>query len=661
MKSSFVFEEGAPICRYDSTYRSIDGYIGKYLMARIVVYDGNLCEISTCTDANHMRYQSKAKSVLEAKRILESWWNSDTHGDKFYTPCKKESVSSAFLPGDDNGSFFPTPKKLAGKMLAKVDWRKVDSILEPSAGKGDLIEAVESFITAQRNVHYKKEKRMYVNSDLTYAREGNEIDIDCVEIDSNLRLILRGKGYHLVADDFLTLRTQKTYSLILMNPPFANGAEHLLNAIAMQKRTGGQIVCLLNAETIRNPYSNIRKELKAELAKYGASIEMVRDGFKHAERKTTIETAIVYLDIQKPPRESKIFREMSKAQKVRYEDGEMEASALVCGDDIDQSIQHFELEAMIGRELIEEYASLLPYMKEDTDRYSEALISLKVQNVDVTNASDVNRAVNEYLRRLRYRYWYAFLDRPEIKGKMTSKMSDDYFSKVKRMAEYDYSRHNIMQLCFDMQQQLLSGVEESILALFEKLSQEHSYYDGCPNIHYYNGWKTNKAWKVSNKAIIPAHGRYRHSVFKETWKKITDEINVYDAAFIISDLEKALNFLNKGEICDSISLEEALRLAASCERKTVAFKYFDVTFYKKGTAHIKFLPEAQILIDRLNIFAARSRSWLPPSYGKKNYDDMSEEEKAVIDDFQGKTAYEKVMAEPSRYILEGSALIQLGA
>lgn len=669
MNSPFVFKEGAPDYRYErdgskTAYRTVEGYIGANLMARITVCENNRCAIETRREASttYLRYQASADSVAEAKRMIEGWWNSDSRDDSFYIPSKKKAVSPAFLPSDDSSSFYPTPPKLAGKMFAKVDWSEVDSILEPSAGKGDLIEAVKSFLAARRDAWREKGKRMCVNQELLRSEGPCEADIDCVEIDQNLRLILRVKGYRLIADDFLTLQTQKTYALILMNPPFAKGAEHLLKAIAMQKRTGGQIVCLLNAETIRNPYNNIRKELKAELAKYGASIEMVKDGFKYAERKTAVETAIVYLNIQKPARESKIFQEMSKAQKVRYEAGEMEASALVSGDDIDQSIQHFELEAMIGRELIEEYGSLLPYMMDGTTRYSNPLITLKVQNVKVEGPEDVERAVNEYLRHLRYRYWYAFLDRPEIKGKMTSKMSDDYFSKLRKMSEYDYSRHNIVQFCLDMQQQLVSGVEESILALFEKLSQEHSYYDGCPNIHYYNGWKTNKAWKVSNKAIIPARGSYKRSVFEETWdNKITDKIDAYEAFGIISDLEKSLTFLNKGVIDDCISIEGALNRAIARESKTVHFMYFDVTFYKKGTAHIKFLPEAQVLVDRLNIFAARSRSWLPPSYGKKHYDDMSAEEKAVIDDFQGKADYEKVMANPSDYILEGSALLQLGA
>ena len=101
----------------------------------------------------------------------------------------------------------------------------------------------------------------------------------------------------------------------------------------------------------------------------------------------------------------------------------------------------------------------------------------------------------------------------------------------------------------------------------------------------------------------------------------------------------------------------------TCERRTIQaeFTYFTATFYKKGTCHIKFKPEAAVLIDRLNIFAARQRSWLPPDYGRKSYDAMTAEEQQVIDSFQGREAYEKVAADPASFLLDGSSMMALPA
>lgn len=674
MTSPFEYKDGKPNVAKDrngnaTVLRVIEAYYAGELAALIeqmdyVTRDGYAYEVSTKQEADSriLRFATRTKSIIEAKAKLNEMWFNPEKFERVFGGVKsrKTYAKVKLLPETDNGDFYPTPGFLAGKMLGKVDWSKVISILEPSAGKGDLIEAIYKFIEAHRYDNGGRWNRQKPNVRL-YCNDQRKTDIDCIEIDYNLRLILRGKDYRLVAEDFLDYEPQKSYSLVLMNPPFSSGAQHLLKAISLQKRTGGQIVCLLNAETILNPYNNIRKELKAELDRLGASIEIVHDAFKKAERKTDVSVAIVYICIDKPKRESKLFEEMKKAQEVRYAKDDIAEDSLVYGDEIDQSIQHFNLEASVGRELIEEYAALSPNILSGGSDPSP-LITLKAGDTEIREDRDVESAVNGYLKALRYKYWSRYLDMPKIKERLTSTMRDEWYDKLSAMQDYDYSRHNIAQLNFDMQQQLLSGIQDSIISLFEKLSQEHAYYedDSCHNIHYYNGWRTNKAWKVNGKCIIPAYGSYKRSVFKETWDdKVTNEIDAYDAARVISDLEKTLNYLNKGEV-SGVSIEGALDRAIARESKTVSFTYFDCTFYKKGTAHIKFYPEAQPILDRLNIFAARSRSWLPPSYGRKHYEDMTTEEQSVIDEFQGRDDYEnKVMVNPSNYILEASALLQL--
>lgn len=68
--------------------------------------------------------------------------------------------------------------------------------------------------------------------------------------------------------------------------------------------------------------------------------------------------------------------------------------------------------------------------------------------------------------------------------------------------------------------------------------------------------------------------------------------------------------------------------------KKIPLKYFTVTFFKKGTCHIEFTNLE--LLKKLNIFGAQNKHWLPPSYGKKTYQEMNPEEQQVIDDFEGK-------------------------
>ena len=155
----------------------------------------------------------------------------------------------------DDKDFYPTPENIINKMLFGIDFKMIGSILEPSAGKGNIIEAIK-----------RKEKPL---QNYTYTKDFH-FDIDCIEADPNLCAILKSKEYRLVYNDFLTYDTMKEYDLIIMNPPFSNGCKHLLKALEMQKRNGGAIVCLLNAETLKNQYSNDRIALCRELEEYNS-------------------------------------------------------------------------------------------------------------------------------------------------------------------------------------------------------------------------------------------------------------------------------------------------------------------------------------------------------------------------------------------------------
>ena len=101
---------------------------------------------------------------------------------------------------------------------------------------------------------------------------------------------------------------------------------------------------------------------------------------------------------------------------------------------------------------------------------------------------------------------------------------------------------------------------------------------------------------------------------------------------------------------------EKIRLANSQSGfKKVETHYFYATFYKKGTCHIVFKPDMMHVVDRLNIFAAMEKTWLPPYYGKVRYEDMDAEGKAVIDGFHGdkpdpQAEYAKVVKDPGNYL-----------
>ena len=100
-----------------------------------------------------------------------------------------------------------------------------------------------------------------------------------------------------------------------MNPPFSTGASYLLKALDVM-RNGGDIVCLLNAETIHKPDTNERQEFVAKLDALAASIEYRHDAFTSADRKTDVETAIVHVKIEHAP-QSDILKNLAEAKQER--------------------------------------------------------------------------------------------------------------------------------------------------------------------------------------------------------------------------------------------------------------------------------------------------------------------------------------------------------
>ena len=67
------------------------------------------------------------------------------------------------------------------------------------------------------------------------------------------------------------------------------------------------------------------------------------------------------------------------------------------------------------------------------------------------------------------------------------------------------------------------------------------------------------------------------------------------------------------------------------------------------------------LLEKFNLFAGQMKGWLPPTYGRKRYKDMNEEERKVIDSFQGEERYNEIMAESDYYLNSATQTLMLSA
>jgi len=524
--------------------------------------------------------------------------------------------------------FYPTPEGLVEKMLSDIDFGLVETVLEPSAGKGDICDML---------------RRKSVKS--WQKAEDSKLHIDAIELDEDLRHILKGKGYRIIANDFLAFHTLQHYDLIVMNPPFSNGDEHLLKALHIQKN-GGAIICLLNAETLKNPCTNKKRELLERLNQYQAQVEYLKNEFTQAERKTNVEVALIKVWIPNQSCcDSVILEHLKKADQQREEEYSFEHTSLIDNDIVSAAVLEYNLAAESGVLLIREHERQREYIDLPTEnRYEKELIKLEIENRTCSG----NEAINQYLKGLRRIYWKNLFENQKIVGRMPSELQRSYSERVHELQNYEFTKYNIYQLLLDMTKNLNRAIEGTIIGLFDDLTRYHQD-EYAKNKHYYNGWKTNKSYKIGKKVIIPLY------VFDDWSNRFQPR---FKACQRLLDIEKVFNYLDGGRTLEKDMAGVLDRAEEMGQTKKVECKYFFVTFYKKGTCHIEF--KDQDLLKKFNLFAGSRKKWIPPGYGNKPYENMDEEEKLVVDSFEGREEYKKT-CENKEFLFVNEGFIALGA
>jgi len=285
-----------------------------------------------------------------------------------------------------NKDFYPTPKHLATRMLEKIKF-EAKTFLDGQAGKGDLLDAIQERFD---------NRRIY-----TYA----------IEIDPNLRAILRGKRYKIIDSDFLLFAGPDKFDVIIGNPPFDEGDKHLLKAIDMMY--SGQIVYIVNAETIRNPYTNTRKLLKKTLADLNAEIEFIKDAFMlpGTERKTPVEIALISIVIDRKV-ETDLFNDMEQAQDIDItEDIDKEDHEVATKNKIGDLVAEYNrvvntgIETLVG--FFKNYKIIGKYIQlKDED-------SVYRSNSDLT--TKMKDCVNDFVHDVRKDFWRKALNLDEIR------------------------------------------------------------------------------------------------------------------------------------------------------------------------------------------------------------------------------------------------------
>ena len=494
--------------------------------------------------------------------------------------------------------FFPTPKEIIAKMVspyAKQMYRA--TILEPSAGNGAILDYLNEGVPDTYTDHRG------VTHDITINPKMEKVY--AVEHNPELQMILSQKGYRLVAEDFLTYWPDTRFDLVIMNPPFKNGDQHLLHAWDIIDH--GDIVCLLNAETVRNPYTATRKYLATIIDKYG-TVEQLGPCFRSADNPTDVEVALVRL--HKDSKESPFKLDLDGFAKEAMPDfGELASSgdAVMQSNRLDAFLRAWEMTKaaainyLKAKEMFDLYMGAFINSQKDAPEYASILTSLDKHMIATRNEYKNNLdghmtdGYNFFIKTAKERAWNTIFNQIGLGKYMTTGLKRELERFQKEQSSFAITKENIMKLFSYIMTNLGNIMDNSVTEIYDRFT---SYYEG--NTSCSEGWKTNKQYKCNRKIIMPYMIKTGYDgYYRGDW-------NSYQT---LDDIDKAMCWLagrNFDSLTGTIELPDR-RKVPSPDDSTIDMTvkririgdqswhdsaFFRVRAFKKGTIHLEFRDEA---------------------------------------------------------------------
>ncbi len=482
--------------------------------------------------------------------------------------------------------FFPTPARIIHQMLAKIS-NDAEHFLEPSAGRGDIAQAI-------------KERG--------YDRRSR--NVDCIESSPDLISVLLGKDFPVVGFDWLTYTGVCYYDAIVMNPPFSNGEDHLLRAWDFMHN--GEIVCLLNEETIKNPHTAARQRLATIIANHG-EIEYLGDCFATgAARRTGARVAMIYL--KKAGEDDRIDLWATASEERKPDEGiGADPNMLAIRDNLG-NMQHY-------------YDAANEHMLKAFQHIRKAALYMGANDLSPSTSdyahilplalSNINSARAEFIRKHRHDAWVHVFDKMQFHKWLDKKQRDEFLRDIELSGNIPFTADNIKGTLENVFTQRKRLFEKSVTNVFDELTR---YFKG--NTNHVEGWKSNDIHKVNKKLVFPwgcEFDRKFGDVFNLRWR---GDIDIY------ADLDRVLCVLDGEDFESVLGIGGALQHAFETlkrikygqipcartepERDAVKQKcssrYFDIRFFKKGTVHLVW--KRLDLWEKFNTTAAAGRRWI---------------------------------------------------
>jgi predicted RNA methylase len=171
---------------------------------------------------------------------------------------------------DVDRGYFPTPKPVVEQLLDLAELQAGCEVLEPSAGRGAIAKAA--------------------------AARGAVVD--CIELDTARAEHIRAGGYarQVTAADFFSVKVQRRYQRVIMNPPFADRQDirHVQRALRFVQ-PGGLVVAVMYGSL---PFRSDRKakDFRARVQEVRGTItELPDDAFPIG-----VSTVVAVIPVREP-------------------------------------------------------------------------------------------------------------------------------------------------------------------------------------------------------------------------------------------------------------------------------------------------------------------------------------------------------------------------
>lgn len=404
-----------------------------------------------------------------------------------------------------NPDFYPTPKEVIFQMLEGVTIEN-KIILEPSAGKGDIID---------------------------YLNDNGAKEVFFCEINEDLQKISQHKAKFMTSDFLMLDSSQISHiDLIVMNPPFSADEKHILHAFNIAP-AGCKIIALCNAQTVLNSYTQVRKELNKNIELYG-QFQNLGDCFSEAERSTGVEIGLIVL--QKP----------GENYSTEFEGFFLEDEEEPQGDGI--------MSYNVVRDLVNRYVESIKIFDcqlEEAQRMNSLTTGYFSVNIGMSitdNQKPVQRA--DFKKEMQKSGWKFIFSKMNMNKYSTQGMKEDINKFVETQTHIPFTMRNIYKMLEIVVGTTEQRMDKAILEVFDKVTNH--YHENRFNVE---GWKTNSHYLLNQRFIMPSMTEYEYYGSKRETPHPNNRGNFEK----IEDLVKAICYITGDNYSNFIDLNNFMR------------------------------------------------------------------------------------------------------